>query len=385
MAPYEHALVVGKFAPLHHGHQRLIEHAASIADTVTIICWSNPDFADMPTNVRADWIRQLYPDTIVLAGLDGPPNAAPDETQRAYTAELLARHGRRPDVVVTGESYGPALAEHLGATHVMFDPDRTRSPLSGTAIRADVHAHRQDLDPIVYAHFAERVVFLGAESTGKSTIAQAIAERMGTTWVAEYGRTYYEAHAGELGLDDYLAIAQEHRHLEDEAARRANRYVFVDTNAMTTLFFSHYYNRNSVPALRMLADDCRGRYRHVFVCDDDIPFEQDGWRDNEVWRARMQGMVLHDLAVRGIKYTLVTGPLEDRVAQVTSVLQHATEDCSGFRASTSPPPAAEVLSATAPPRPDRSLVGATAASPGAASGPHTRVSSDGTPMEEGTT
>ena len=123
-----------------------------------------------------------------------------------------------------------------------------------------------------------------------------------------------------LDLDDYVVIAEEHRKLEDDAALRANRFLFVDTNALTTMFFSHYYNRDSDPRLRALAEDCPTRYRHVFVCDDDIPFEQDGWRDNAVWRGRMQSMVLHDLAVRGIAYTTVHGALDERVAQVMAEL-----------------------------------------------------------------
>ena len=97
-------------------------------------------------------------------------------------------------------------------------------------------------------------------------------------------------------------------------------YVFVDTNAITTMFFSHYYNRDSRPDLRKLADDCRIRYQHVIVCADDIPFEQDGWRDNLVWRGRMQGMVVHDLAVRGISHSTVHGSLEQRVEQVKAIL-----------------------------------------------------------------
>ena len=129
---------------------------------------------------------------------------------------------------------------------------------------------------------------------------------------------------------------------EDAAALEADRYLFVDTNAVTTMFFSHYYNRGSRPALRALADECRQRYRHVIVCDDDIPFEQDGWRDNDLWRSRMQGMVLHDLAVRRIEYATVSGPLEQRVDQVKQILTSGSQaaarfqDCSGPRPGSRP-------------------------------------------------
>lgn len=321
MSRPSHALVVGKFAPLHVGHQQLLDHAHALADDVTVVVWSNPDFPDMPNDVRAGWIRNRHPRARVLVGHDGPPNDAPDEVQREYTAALLARHRRVPDVVVTREPYGPGLAAHLGIAHEWAGAPRTDDDPAGTRIRADVHSHRHLLDPSVYSHFVERVVLMGAESTGKSTLCERLAGEFDTEHVDEYGREHYAARGGQLDLDDYVTIARVHREREDEAVQRANRYLFVDTNAVTTMFFSHYYNRDSRPALRELADECAARYRHVIVCDDDIPFEQDGWRDNEVWRGRMHGMVLHDLAVRRIPFHVVSGPLHERVAQVRSILE----------------------------------------------------------------
>ena len=274
----------------------------------------------MPNDVRAGWIRTLYPNACVLVGADGPANSEPDDVQRAYTAALLARHGRRPDVVVSCETYGPGLADFLGIKHEASGERRSFNGLSGTSVRADVHAHRCFLAPTVYAHFVERVVLMGAESTGKSTLTARLTAEYDTTQVQEYGREYYSERGGQLDLDDYVTIARVHREHEDNAAVQAARYLFVDTNAITTMFFSHYYNRDSRPELRDLADDCRDRYRHVIVCDDDIPFEQDGWRDNETWRARMQGMVLHDLATRRIPFHIIRGTVDDRVTQVRAIL-----------------------------------------------------------------
>jgi HTH-type transcriptional repressor of NAD biosynthesis genes len=341
MPRHDHGLVVGKFAPLHRRHQLLIDTAARATEQLTIVIWSNPDFVDMPNPVRAGWLRALYPDACVIVGDDGPPNDAPDDVQRAYMTGILAEHGRRPDVVFTSEPYGPALAAHLGIDHVSVDDDRSIIDVSGTLVRGDPHAHRHQLDPLVYAHFVEKVVFLGAESTGKSALASAAAKAWGTVHVPEYGRTYYETKGGDLALDDYVHIAVRQRELEDEAVRRATHYLFVDTNAVTTMFFSHYYNRDSLPELRALADDCATRYRHVIVCDDDIDFEQDGWRDNAVWRARMQGMVLHDLAVRGIRYSTVSGSIEHRLAQLRLVLDGGRLDAPPPRASVGPRPMEE--------------------------------------------
>jgi len=341
MSSYEHALVVGKFAPLHRGHQLVLDTATNLAPVLTVVVWSNPDFPTMPNDVRAAWVRELYPTATVIVGEDGPSNRAPDIDQRRYTESLLEKHGLRPDVVVSSEAYGPGFAAHLGVSHEFVDLERSIAPTSGTVLRADVHGHRDLLDPRVYRHFVERVVFLGAESTGKSTLAERMAAELGTVSVAEYGRAHYAERGGVLGLDDYVEIAVRHRGLEDEAALRANRYLFVDTNAITTMFFSHYYNRESRPALRAMADECRTRYRHVIVCNDDIPFAQDGWRDNEDWRGRMHGMVLHDLAVRDIPYSTVYGTLDERVEQVKSVLSGIHSSRAELRPALGPKAPAE--------------------------------------------
>ena len=114
MPAFEHALVVGKFAPLHRGHQALLDHAAAIARRLTVIVWSNPDFPRCRTTVRAGWVRELYPAATVLVGDDGPANTAPDAEQHDYVRRLLRRHGLTPDVVCTNEDYGPAFAASLG-------------------------------------------------------------------------------------------------------------------------------------------------------------------------------------------------------------------------------------------------------------------------------
>ena len=211
MSRYSHALVVGKFAPLHLGHQQLLEHARALADELTVIVWSNPDFPEMSNEVRAGWVRSLYPTACVLVGDDGPRNEEPDGVQRNYTAALLARHGRVPDVVITREQYGPGLAAHLGIVHEWAGALRSEGEPSGSLIRADVHSHRHLLDPSVYSHFVDRVVLMGAESTGKSTLCERLASEFGTEHVQEYGREHYAARGGQLDLDDYVTIARVHR------------------------------------------------------------------------------------------------------------------------------------------------------------------------------
>ena len=314
---HKHALVVGKFAPLHRGHMQLLEAARAASERLTVLVWSNPDFPEMPNAARAGWIKSLFPEIDVRVPEVSPPNEAPDDVQRHFVKHWLAQHGIQPDVVFSSENYGPGFASVLGCQHVMGQ----RCGISGTQIRSDIHSYRTDMHPRVYAHFVKRVVFLGAESTGKSTLTEYMAKKLSTVFVPEYGREVWQRKQGNLMLDDYVHIAEKHRQLEDEAIFNANRYLFVDTNAITTLFLSYYYHRGGLPRLHELADECVHRYQQVFVCADDIPFEQDGWRDNALLRERVQGLVLHDLDRRGISYSVLRGDLEARARSVVSTLR----------------------------------------------------------------
>lgn len=172
----------------------------------------------------------------------------------------------------------------------------------------------------------ERVVFVGAESTGKSTLAEYLARVYDTVSVPEIGRFIWEEKGGKLDADDYVDIALKHRQAEDEAQARAQRYLFVDTNALTTLLLGTQFRQVGDPppaALLDCADDCRARYAYTFVCADDIPYEEQDVRENEAWRGRIQQLVLDDLAARGIAYTIVRGSIEERARQVRRVLDRA--------------------------------------------------------------
>ena len=165
-----------------------------------------------------------------------------------------------------------------------------------------------------------RIAVLGAESSGKSTLCQALAAAYDTVWVPEYGRQLTEDKHGELTFADHLHIGQRHVELEDEALPRARDYLFVDTNATTTVLYSYYYYQQCDPALLALAYACRTRYAHTFVCAPTIPFVADGWRGPEALRSVQHGTILMQLALLAIPYSLVEGSVAQRVAQVRQAL-----------------------------------------------------------------
>ncbi len=179
------------------------------------------------------------------------------------------------------------------------------------------------------------VVFVGAESTGKSTLASMLAREQGAQFVPEIGRFVWEEKQGQLVAADYVEIAELHRAAEDVAVAIAGGdYIFVDTNALTTLLLGLRFGQVTEPvppALLRYALECRTRYLHHFVCADDIPYEEEpGVRENAAWRTQIQQLVLEDLDRHGIAYTILTGSLEQRAARVLTTLAAIAQQTDSY-------------------------------------------------------
>jgi nicotinamide riboside kinase len=168
----------------------------------------------------------------------------------------------------------------------------------------------------------QKVVFMGAPSTGKSTICVAAAKQFNSVHVDEFGRTYWEQNQTERRLtpEQLLYIAEEHIAIEERTLPKANKYLFVDTNALTTWHFALDYHESALPELCALADKSKARYQHVFLCADDIPFEDTWERSGSVKHREFQVFITQELNERDIQYTVLTGSVEQRLAKITETL-----------------------------------------------------------------
>jgi nicotinamide riboside kinase len=170
------------------------------------------------------------------------------------------------------------------------------------------------------ARLTVRVCCVGAESTGKSTLVQALAERHHTTSMHEYGRDYTVAKkdAGtndSWDLGDFIRIAEVQQQMEDAAAREAGPLLFCDTDAMSTDLWCERYLGSRNETVNRLA---RSRRYDLFVlCDIDIPWEADGIRLGAESRAAMHQRFVEVLRTeRPEPWVLVSGEVVDRMDQV---------------------------------------------------------------------
>jgi nicotinamide riboside kinase len=117
-----------------------------------------------------------------------------------------------------------------------------------------------------------------------------------------------------------VEIAEGHISREDELLYKANKHLFTDTNAITTYIFSLYYHGTAHEKLRALARSAESRYDVVFVCDADIPYDDTWDRSGETNREVFQQQIISDLIARRIDYSILKGPVEQRVACIKDTL-----------------------------------------------------------------
>ena len=101
--------------------------------------------------------------------------------------------GYRPDVVYSSERYGKSWSEAMGCKYVNVDIARTTVPISGTKVRQDILDSWRYLSDPVKAGLALRIVIVGAESTGTTTLSRDVAATLKVPWVPELGRYYTES------------------------------------------------------------------------------------------------------------------------------------------------------------------------------------------------
>jgi NadR type nicotinamide-nucleotide adenylyltransferase len=321
------ALCLGKYAPFHLGHKYVIDTALAETDRVITLLYEDT-VTKIPAHTRAGWIRELYTgqSVQVYECYDAPEEVGytPEimRAQERYLLKKLAEIGETVTDFYCSEAYGDHISKALGAVDHRVDCDRREFPVSATAIRENPYQYRGFIPPNVYKDLITTVVFLGGESTGKSTLAKALAEKYETLYMPEYGAEYWYAHQQDMKLtsSQLVEIAWGHIERENEKVTRANKYLFVDTNALTTYLYSLDYHGYAPPELSACADNCKTRYDLVFLCNDDMPFENTWDRRGVETRRKSQKRFTHELRARDIPFTLLEGSLEQRIAAVGLIL-----------------------------------------------------------------
>ena len=194
---YKVGMYGGSFDPLHLGHISDIIRAASVCEELYIILCRCEERDSVAAELRYRWILNCTRHLANVRILNAEDRAASKEEYdwEAGARDIKAAVGKPIDAVFCGSDYrGRNLFEQLyGPECDVVYFDRAEVPVSSGDIRTWASRHWDYIPAVCRSHYVKKVLVVGSESTGKSTLVQNLALAYNTNFVAEYGRvtSYY--------------------------------------------------------------------------------------------------------------------------------------------------------------------------------------------------
>lgn len=128
----------------------------------------------------------------------------------------------------------------------------------------------------------KKIVIIGPESTGKSSLCAKLAAHFETIWCPEYAREYLTTNGKSYGYDDLLKIAEAQLKLEDHTTnelikKNQSDLLFIDTDMYVMKVWCEYVFHQCHQFI--LEQICERKYDLYLLCDVDLPWVQDELRE----------------------------------------------------------------------------------------------------------
>lgn len=289
-------LIFGKFLPPHRGHIDMIEYALAHTGLthLNILVCALPDLRfgqvnvvreEIPGIIRAGWLREYFLGnprvTVHLVEEENPQKPDDHSIFWEIWSGVIKQWAGSVDIIFTSEEYGETLKGFLGAEHIKVDGWRVKNQLSGHEILANPEAYWHGVMPFSRPWLIKRIVFIGAESTGKTVTSLNVALHLGAWRVGEAGQDITEEVLSRGGLwkeDDFSRIFSMQKDLEEAAALRSDSpFLICDTDAIQTVAWYPYYLGREAPVWMQMA--ARQSMAHLYLLMyPTIPWINDGTR-----------------------------------------------------------------------------------------------------------
>jgi NadR type nicotinamide-nucleotide adenylyltransferase len=161
-----------------------------------------------------------------------------------------------------------------------------------------------------------KIAVVGPESTGKSKLSEELAKHFNTIWVPEYSREYLKEIGLNYTLNDIININNGQLHLENELINKANALLFCDTTPLVNKIWCEYKYQMCPPEIEESFTNTF--YNYHFLCDIDLPWEEDPLREHPNQRKELfdyyeQTLTKHQRpfsVIRGIGYKRIESALD---------------------------------------------------------------------------
>ena len=324
----------GKFLPPHMGHVYAATKASAKVDELYIIVCFNENLdkeyclnsKDVPYISGAERVRMLskiFKDLphVKVVGV-GDSSNSPDKYDWDLGAKNIKKTiGKEINFVFGSEpEYKTYFAKNYPESeYILIDVKRKFYPVSATKIRDEgIFENWNFIPQEIRNRFVKKIVIVGTESCGKSTIVRNLARLYNTTCVEEYGRDVSKMMGGDSSLveNDFIKIASHQKHLEDSALSKANKIMFVDTETIVTQYYAQLFLGNQIPLLESIIKT--QSYDLWLFLEPDVPWIDDGTRSmgDKDERINNNSLLKKMLIGRGIKFHSISGDYYERFEKV---------------------------------------------------------------------
>ncbi|MVT09368.1 AAA family ATPase [Chitinophaga tropicalis] len=317
------AFVFGKFMPFHKGHQALISFALQHCDALSVLVCCG-DKETLPAAVRTQWLKDIYADEPRISVITYeyeesflPNTSVTSETVSQLWAAQFLKLLPGHSLVITSEPYGDLVAGFMNIRHILFDKERVQFPVSATRIRTEPAAYWKYLPYRVKEDLVTKVVILGTESTGKTTLTERLSKHFHCAAVMEAGRDIV-SDSNEFSMDDIRLIAVTHAERIAAAADKSPLLI-IDTDIHITLSYAQYaFGEEPVIDTSVFKRNKAGLYLYL---KNDVPYMQDGTRLSEEERNLLDVSHRKTLEKYGINYIEICGDWEQRFEQAATAIE----------------------------------------------------------------
>ena len=335
---YKIGMYGGSFNPLHMGHVDCIIKAANMCEKLYIVLSVGCKRNEIDMRVRYRWLYQI---TKHIGNVEIFTIEDNDATKADYgvnswkkDAEYVKSYIKdKIDVVFCGSDYDENSFWNVcypeSELHI-FD----RNDISSTEIRKNPYKCWDSLPNIVKPYFVKKVLLIGGESTGKSTLTINLANHYNTNYIDEAGRELSEKSGTDTLMlsEDFTEILLQQKLNEIKAIEQSNKVLFIDTDALITQFFMNFLEDSGIERNKALSDAIDGlnNYDLILFLEPDVKFVRDGGRSEIIERDREKysEQIKKLFDEHGKSYVCIAGDYQERYLKAIEAVDELLGICS---------------------------------------------------------
>lgn len=327
---YKVGMYGGAFNPLHLGHLECMIKAAALCGELFIVISYRNHRSDVDVKVKIRWVYQLtkHLGNVRIVTLEDKLTSKADYTEELWQSDceyVKQQIGKNIDVVFCGSDYDEQSFWNQcypKSAFVVFP----RTKYNSTAIREDIYGHWEWMPQIVRSHFVKKVLLIGGESVGKSTLTINLANYYNTNYLEEVGRDLSELSGTDLYMlsEDFTRILLEHKAKEMRLIGQSNKVLFEDTDCLITRFYMGFLKDEKMVDNGRLADAIAAlnSYDLILFLEPDVTWVQDGDRSEVIAadRIKYSEQIKEFYREHGFRFQTISGDYVSRFEQAVEAV-----------------------------------------------------------------